>query len=93
MDEQGVQVFQIGPADKLGYIGFVTDIPFFIRIRLSPLTGGKSEKCHVQDVRFFGVYPVDLGSVQLGRNQVSLMASVWILSLILARFRRISQPS
>lgn len=57
-------------ADKLRNIGVIPDIPFFIRVAVAPFFCGEPEESHVEKIGFGCVHPVDLGRVELFRDQV-----------------------
>jgi hypothetical protein len=76
LDEEGVQVFQIGEADELGDIGEVANVALVAGMGVSPLLGGDAEEGHVEDIRFGGVNQVDLaGSVSPCVNVAARIAS------------------
>ena len=71
-DEERVQVFQVGEADKLRHVGVISHIALVTRMAVPPLPGGHAKEGHVQHIRFAGIDEVGLRLVQLWRDEVGL---------------------
>ena len=72
LDEQGVQVLQVGQAHELRHIRIVPDIAFPARILVAPVLRRHAEERHVQHVRLRGINQVGLARAQFRRHKVLL---------------------
>ena len=60
-NEHGVEILQVGKADKLGDVGLVADVAAFLGGFVAPLGGGFAEEGEVEHVGFAGVNEGGLG--------------------------------
>jgi hypothetical protein len=65
-----VEVLKVREADQLRDIGVIPDIPFFVRVVVAPFFCREPEESHVEKIGFGCVHPVDLGLLELFRDQV-----------------------
>src|SRR5579859_1865392 len=70
LDEERVQVFQIGETDKLGDVGVVTDVAFVAGVGIAPRLCGDAEKGHVENIGLGGVDQIDLAGSKSWGDQI-----------------------
>ena len=72
VDEHCVQIFQIGQAHELRYIGIVADVSFKIRMGIAPLFGRHTKQRHIQNIGFVSIDQRNLPRRQLRWDQILL---------------------
>ena len=55
VDENRIQVLQIGQAHELRYIGIVADVALKIRMGVTLLFGCHTKQRHIQNIGFVGI--------------------------------------
>ena len=55
VDENRIQVFQVGQAHELRYIGIVADVALKILVGVTLLLGCHTKQRHIQNIGFVGI--------------------------------------
>ena len=92
-DENGIKALEICEDDELLKRGMVADVSLGIGMGIAPLLHGLSEQCDIEQVGFVGIDERCLILGECRWRSASLIASVWVRQLILARVRWRFHPS
>ena len=72
VDENSIQVLQIGQAHELRNVGIVADVAFELRMGIAPLFGRHTKQRHIQYIGFVGIEQRNLPRRQPRRNKIFL---------------------